>query len=229
MKFLKSLSLLCGVFACLGTSANGFMNFNFEQAVVVSNNSSFGFLDWNLAVPGWSHSNGSDTSIVYHGSPHFGMTQYFLLIDSESPFYSSGALLAGNYSLAFASGYLYTPFEMGVNVPWVNAYISQTLTIPSGTQSLQLQATGPFAVSVGGVNAPLFSLGGNSYAADVSAFAGYLQEVKIINTATIPHRHTIVDNIAFSTVAAPEPQRVTLCALATVLAACRRRRQTALF
>src|SRR3954452_7314851 len=72
----------------LPISAQSFVNLNFEAAQVVSHDPVFGFLDWNLAAPGWSHSSGSDTTIVYYGQEHLGGTQYYMLYDSLSPVYA---------------------------------------------------------------------------------------------------------------------------------------------
>ena len=38
------------------------MNLDFERAVVVPHDSTYGALDWNLAAPGWGHSTGADIS-----------------------------------------------------------------------------------------------------------------------------------------------------------------------
>jgi hypothetical protein len=70
----------------------------------------------------------------------------------------------------------------------------------------------------------MYSLGGNSYGGDFSAFAGPLNEVKIMNTATTIHTPTVIDNVVFSSVAGPEPTSVALPVLGMVLALCRRRK-----
>lgn len=226
MKALKTSSILCGILAgvTLCASGQGLVNFNFEQATVVPTVPTYGFLDWNLAVPGWSHSTGGDTSIVYWGSEHLGISQYYLLMDSTSPFYAPGTQLAGNYSLAFASGHL---SAADFNSPWVNAYVSQTRSVPFGTQSLRLLATGPFQVFVGGVSIPMYSLGGNSYGGDISAFAGLLSEVKIMNTATTIHTPTVVDNVLFSSIGIPEPSSFALSISGVVLLMFRRHKHAA--
>jgi len=216
MKTPKTSSSLCGIIASISLCANGqgFVNFNFEQATVVPTVPTYGFLDWNLAVPGWNHGAGPDTSIVYWGSEHLGITPYYLLMDSMSPVYAPGTQLAGNYSLAFASGHANS---QDFNSPWVNAYVAQTRTVPIGSLSLRLLATGPFAVTVGGVDVPMHALGGNSYGGNISAFAGSQYEVRIINTATTIHTPTVVDNVVFSSVAVPEPSSIALGIIGAVL------------
>jgi len=211
-------TLLIGV--SLSVSGQGLVNAEFEEAIVVPNDPTYGFLDWNLAVPGWNHSEGGDTSIVYWGSEHLGISQYYLLMDATSPFYAPGTQLAGDYSLAFASGHFTTA---DINSPWVNAYISQNANIPSGAHSIQMLATGPFQVFVGGVAVPMYALGGNSYGGDISGFAGSLAEVKIMNTGTTVHTPTVVDNILFSPAVVPEPSSIVLVIAGVVLFVCWRK------
>lgn len=42
----------------------GFVNLDFESGRDVSHEPMPNFLDWNVAVPGWSHGNGNDASRV---------------------------------------------------------------------------------------------------------------------------------------------------------------------
>jgi hypothetical protein len=204
---MKTPTILGGMIASVALCANGqgFVNFDFEQATVVTTYPQPWHLDWDLAVPGWNHSTGSDTSTVFWRGSHTGTTQSFVLIDSRPPFPYLYESLAGKYSLMFSSG-IYSLFDP----IWVNAYISQTPQIPSDSLSLRMLATGPFEVRVGGVEIPMHSLGGNSYGGDISAFAGSLVEVKIINTATTVGVSTVVDNVMFSPMAIPEPKSFVL-------------------
>jgi hypothetical protein len=178
-----------------------FANLNFENAIVVVNDPTFGFLDWNLAAPGWGHSSGSDLGIVYYRSEHLGLTGYYMLYNSISPVYAPGTHLAGQYSLGFSSGYAHS----GQGAPWQYNYLSQTGGIASNIQSFRLLARGPFEVFVGGVQIPMQSLGGNLYAGNISAFAGTTTDFRIVNTATTIHTPVVVDNITFSTIPVPEP------------------------
>ncbi len=209
----SSLPLLAAL-ALLSTAprapAQAFVNLDFEAAIIETNGQSGPamWLDWNLAAPGWSHSAGDSTSIVYYLSEHLGMSQYFLLMDSVSPFYAPGTQLAGDYSLAFASGRL---TDTDPASPWVNAFISQTGTVPAGAQTVRMLATGPFRVFLDDVEVGMTSLGGNAYEGNIAPFAGMQAELRIVNTATMPHTPTMVDNIAFI----PEPSSAVLIVAGT--------------
>jgi hypothetical protein len=192
-------------------------NLTFELANIQINDPTYGFLDWSLAAPYWSHSSGGDTQIIYYGREHLGLSQYYLLMSSTSPVYAPNTQLAGNYSLAFASGY-----ASGTGSgEWINAFISQTLPISSTARSVQLLATGPFKVFVGGSEIPMISLGGNSYAGDITSFAGTTAELKIMNTTPAGfenvHKPTVVDNIVFSPTIVPEPSSVALALLGALV------------
>ena len=213
MKTTFALLLFTASFV-LRVASQGFANLDFERARVLVNDPAFGALDWNVAAPGWGHSSGSDTSIVYYRAPHVGVSQYYLLVDSLS---FSGSLLAGRYSLAFAGGHL---SSVDPDSPWVQAYISQTGVIPGDAQSIRLLATGPFGVFVGGTPIAMQSLGGNAYAGDISAFAGSSAEFRIVNTSPTVQVPVVADDITFSPVAVPEPSTVVLigAALGSLLA-----------
>jgi hypothetical protein len=214
MKRIRAAVSLFGALTVAVFSAEGqaFVNLDFEDAYVQQNDPYFGFLDWGLAAPGWGHSSGQDTGILYYQHGHLSNSQIYWLIDSTSPALAPGAL-DGYYSVAFASGY-----ATSINYPpgpWTTAFISQTGSIPGGMKSIQLLATGPFSVSVGGVNVPMVSLGGNLYGGDITGFAGTTAELKIMNTAPVGYAQvlTTVDDITFSTMAVPEPSTMTLAGL----------------
>jgi hypothetical protein len=227
MKTSKASRILCGLIVGVSLCASGqqFVNANFESASTQPSSVGYPLLEWGTAAPGWSHSSGMDTSYVYYGHPHAGASQYYLLMDSTSPIYAPGTQLAGNYSLAFMSGRA-NAFDF--NSPWVNAYISQTRTVPTTSLSLRMLAVGPFEVRIGEVVVPMYSLGGNSYGGDISGFAGLLAEVKIINTAPpFGGAPTVVDNVFFSPVAIPEPSSFALGLTAAALLRFRRHKHAA--
>jgi len=146
-------------------------------------------------------------AFVYYQQTHLGVSERYLLMDSTSPVWAPGTQLAGNYSLAFASGHSANdPFS-----PWNNAGITQSGFIPSSARSIRMLGTGPFKVFLGGVEIPMLSLGGNSYGGDVSGFAGTTAGLQIINTASADdYTWSIVDNILFSPAAIPEPDSAVL-------------------
>lgn len=213
---MKTSALMLASVVALATPipSPGFTNLNFEAAVVQLNDPAFGWLDWNLAVPGWSHSAGDSTEIVYYGSPHLGMSQWFLLLDTNSfPFGRNSTPLAGDYSLAFVSGFASAAWATN----WTSAFISQSGNIPADARSLQLLATGPFDVFVGGTLIPMHSLGGNSYGGDITSFAGTFAELTIRNASPPPcpcaiWMPTVVDDISFSPITIPEPTVLAMLA-----------------
>jgi hypothetical protein len=212
MKSIKVKSLLFTLAAsvALAAGAQEFVNLNFESATVQTNDPTFGWLDWNLAAPGWNHSSGSATAFIYYGLGHIGIDQIYFLMDSNSLSWMSGTQLAGNYSLAFASGY---HTIAGTPISWVTAFISQTGSIPASSRSLWMLATGPFQVFLGGTEISMDAQGGNLYAGDISGLAGITTaELKIANAAPIGqvHDYAVVDDILFSPITVPEPSCVAL-------------------
>jgi hypothetical protein len=211
-------SIVLASLVAFSSSAQDFVNLNFENAIVPSRHpqpGEFVFLQWNTAAPGWSHSDGGDTSIIYYGSEHLGLSQYYILVDQYSPFYAPGGQLAGRYSLAFASG-----IQQGSvpGSPWVNAYLAQTGLIPEGMNSLTLLATGPFQVYVDGVPISMTPTAENhGFIGDISQYAGTVAEIKIVNTALTVHTPTVLDNVSFSPVPVPEPTAIAIVALGVAL------------
>jgi hypothetical protein len=192
----------------------GFVNLDFEDAVIQPQfPPDHTFLDWSLALPGWR----SGWSVLHYREGHLGVTWVFLLMDSTSPVWAPGTQLAGDYSLAFASGYASNdPFS-----PWQQVSIEQSGFIPSWARSIRMLATGPFRIFLGSEEISMFSLGANLYRGDVSEFAGETARLLILNTASVGsvHNYTIVDNIVFSTEAIPEPSSLALLGFGAVLLA----------
>lgn len=190
-----------------------FTNLGFEDAVVVPANPVFGWLDWGLAVPGWGHSPGSDTGIVYHGHTHVGVTQWFRLVDASSVGGLPGSPLQGQYSMQFASGHV----SGDPASAWVPAYLSQTGLIPAEAMSLTFLASRAIEVTAGGASLAPLPLGGGSYAVDVSAYAGTVVELRFINTTLQLHDPVTLDGLAFSTTPVPEPATWLLFGLGALL------------
>lgn len=213
---MRILSLCVSlVLAVSCARGQGFINLNFESGLSGTSSSDY-------AIPGWTTSFSPST---YYGSPHLGFTPYFLLVSSNSPTYNPGTQLAGRYSLAMKSGRA-SSFDPP-NSPWVDAYISQTGDIPSSALSIRLLAApGPsngslpppvLRVFVGGVQIPMFSLGGNSYGGNIASFAGSTSELRIVNGNPVNNfGELMVDNIVFSPTAIPEPSSASLLVLGAI-------------
>lgn len=215
MKALFAL-ILSGAVASVA-HGQAFTNLGFEEATSVPDPGGPGIqlLDWSTAVPGWGHSMGADTSVVYYGGTHVGQTQWFLLVDGAT---MPGGPLAGAYSLQFASGYS----NFGSST-WVNAYVSQTGSVPTDAKSVTLLATGPLGITINGTDVPLVSLGGSAYGIDISPYAGLAVELKFINTSSEFFKPVTLDSVAFSTSPVPELPVWLMLGPASVLFALRGR------
>jgi len=199
---------------CVSTVVCGqeFINLDFEDAVVQPLPPDNITLEWSFAVPGWN----SGLPFVYYREGPLGVEPFYLLMDSTSPAWAPGTQLAGNYSLAFASGYAGNDPFSGL---WLNAGITQSGLVPSWARSIRMLGTGPFQVILGSVEIPMFFLGGNSYGGDISGFAGQTAELKILNTASVGDvgHGSVVDNILFSPEAIPEPSTIPFLVMGALL------------
>lgn len=217
---LVVLLLACVAGSCASQSLT---NLGFELGVVEPNDPMFGWLDWSVAVPGWSHTPGDDTGIVYYGYSHIGVTQWFMLVDANNPSYRP---LSGRYSMALMSGF----YDMGMT-EWVNAAISQRGLIPSYARSIRFMATGNVGITVNGSHRNVVSVGPNTYAADVSGFAGSVCDLAFVDRNTSfewwTNGPSMVDSISFSTTPViPEPSSLIALGggLISLLGLARRRR-----
>ncbi|WOO43075.1 hypothetical protein [Rubellicoccus peritrichatus] len=200
----------------LASTASAFTNLDFESAAVVSNDPTFGFLDWSLAVPGWNHSKGNDTSVVYYGSSHLGTTQAYSLLDTANPQHFTDAPLEGNYSITFRSG----DFDLFADpIVYGHAFIAQEGTIPVGTRSLSLLAQGEFQVFFDG-NEILMSEGSADLRiGDLTPYQGSTGELKIMESGPEWSGSAVVlDNILFSTTPIPESNNYTLLLSLSIIA-----------
>ena len=213
--FMQARILICVLLTTASVFGQGFINGSFERSPFQQPPPSTGFpqfLDWATWAPGWSHSSGDDTGVLYYDRTHLGISQWYLLVRNPgSTFF--GQPLAGSYSLAMHSGYF---DNQDFNSPWTEAFISQTAIVPADTLSLRLLASGSVNVFANGNPVPLVPLGGNQYGADFSPYAGLLTELKISNVTTpgnLGAPPTILDNISFSSTPVPEPGTLALLIL----------------
>lgn len=191
---IATLTVLLAV--CAPVCAQGFFNLDFESASTAGATPPISLLPWDSAAPGWGHSGGVDTDFVFYGAPHVGVTQWFLLVDERA----SDGVLVGNYAMSFASGYS----SSGPGSSWVFAYLSQSGAVPLDARSLQFVSSGPLAVQINGAPIPIYSTGAQSYALDVSQFAGSFAEIRFINTSSELFESVTLDAVAFSASPVPE-------------------------
>ena len=197
------LILLCG--SSITASSQSFRNMNFESIGGTAVPSDGIWLNWNLAAPGWAHPLGGDSVFVYHRNPpQDSIAQFYFLIDSSSTKWSP---LEGNYSLALFSGHYN---RNDASSPWVGSYVEQTGVIPVGAQSFHFLAQGDFSLTLDSTQVPLSKLADNSYAADISKFAGETVSLRFSNNSAELQQPVILDGMGFSVQAIPEPSSAGL-------------------
>jgi len=199
--------------------AQGFVNLNFESANV-SGFQPESIVPISSALPGWSGFYGSDpTSQVLYDVISLDAAM-ISLIDNNALFFGP---LQGNYS-AFLFG----------GTDGVSSSISQTGTIPIGTESLRMDAWSYGASPIVAINGqpinmvPLQTFANYTlYGGDISSYSGL-----VTLSFTEPPPLTVtggasqfeLDNILFSTtVLTPEPGIVALTAIGGLLFGARKR------
>jgi PEP-CTERM motif len=187
--------------------AQGFMNLDFENAVIVPDSSHPNEVFANSAIPGWTAYVGStpQTSIVYN-TVSLGATSIAILGATGVP-----SSLSGAYSIDLYGGQTAT-----------SASISQTGLVPVGTQSILFKAhySGPpggtLLVSLGGQGiafSPISSTANYTiYGGDVSAFAGQAEQL-VFAAPQGANNYWNLDDIQFSSQAVPEPSTLALSVL----------------
>lgn len=212
--------LLVGSGRCL---SQGFINLNFEQANVSDYSPGSTSVPTSDAFPGWEAYFGSgQVEYVWYDEISIGGNGISLWDANSEGYYP----IAGQYSAALFAG------------PYESESISQTGTVPNGTESLTIDIyddNGPFSVSLGGQTLDLVALSEGStpdypytvYGADISAFAGLAnQQLTITSLAGGEPNGIVVDNIQFSTSPVPEPDTLALCALGGLSLALRWRKKS---
>jgi len=201
----------------------GFVNLNFESATIAPTppgGSTFP-ADPTQALPGWTV-GGANTVVSYNdlslGAP---------AVDLMGPNFPNGAgytPLQGSYSV------LLQYFGIDGSPPT----LSQTATVPSGTQSItflvpsgqNVADSTATVVTLNGVNIPLVPIDGDLVAGNVSAFAGSPAQLTF---STINSDVSVYfDDIQFSPSAVPEPNSFGLFGLGGLLLAWRCRKTQAI-
>jgi hypothetical protein len=207
-----------------------FQNLDFESANIPASTPAPSLVPISEALPGWNAYLTADgvtypQTEVYYDAISLGDAA--ISIDDAKV----SSPLQGNYS-AFLFGGAAPPTVPGGSL--YSASISQTGTVPAGTQSLQFDAYvsgAPFAVTLGGQTIDMIPLdtlahytlwGGNipSALADQSETLSFIEPPA---TGTQPSMFEL-DNITFSTTAVPEPNSIVLTGIGGLIFAWYRRR-----
>jgi hypothetical protein len=199
----------------VGFSQDNFQDLKFEAANV-SGDEVNSLVPTTSAFPGWQAFIGtSATSQVGYDFISIGAPLISIVDNKVAP------PIQGNYT-----AYLFAATFSTVSY---SATLSQTATVPSGTESIQMDASqsdyASFVVTLGGTTINMIPLQTFSdytlYGGDVSTFAG--NDVTLSITELPP---TIsgyspslleLDNITFSTTVVPEPNVVALSAMGGLL------------
>lgn len=199
-----------------------FQNLNFEAAnLPVIPSGQFGGQVSSLdALPSWTAYFGTNqTSLVLHNNLTVGAVS----ISVFGPNFGTSQILQGNYSVLLRSGL------SGLDTP-AGAVLAQTGNIPATALSIQFMArqllgnlSSLLVVSVGGQNLPLVPLSITPnytlYGANISAYSGLTRELRIgsLPLAGPEYGSFLIDGIAFSNQAVPEPSTLGLLGLGALL------------
>jgi len=236
---LTHIHTLLAVALASGTVANAqgiFQNLNFESAnVPASGPQPYGtFVPIGSALPGWRAYLGTDqqTQVGYNAPAN--STASITLIGptwdaTDSGRYGGVGVIGGNYSVDLQTGA--SPTMPGTSE---NASIAQNGSVPSTAQSLQFDAyeTTPLSVSFNG-NAlvPVALSSGvsadgvpyTSYGASISAWSGQTGQLEFTADFNGSFNFVVLDDIAFSTQAIPEPSPLALTGVGALVFALYRR------
>jgi hypothetical protein len=214
---MRTFFVFCCILSCVSAEGQGFFfNLNFEFSRTPNSGVPNDSVPITNALPGWSgFIAGSRVSTVLYDDYPLG-SPAISLEDSHGNF---GAI-DGNYS-AIVFG------ETGATGA-VSGTISQTGIIPAPTLSLLVKmrigdTTLPPVVTLGGQSLnmiPLQTLPAYTlYGASISSFAGQVATLSF--SAPIPSgaapSWVVLDDIAFSTIAVPEPSTLGLAMAGSVL------------
>ena len=198
----------------LSVCAQGFVNLDFEKAVIVTDPSvpyyPYGVYA-SYALPGWTAVGFISPTYISYNALSLGATSVTLCGTNSS--YSPSAL-SGLFSID-----LYGGSGVGLSA----ASISQTGLVPANAISIRFIAQGvpqpfggPLLVSMGGQNTPYvaISTGPNYtvYAGDVSAYAGQVAQLSF-SAPNGANNYWEFDGIQFSSAPVPEPSTYAILAL----------------
>jgi hypothetical protein len=197
------LVILFLITGCMGFS-QGFVNLGFESARIIPLTQGAAFPPYSVAttnaVPGWTvYYGAAQQSQITYNDPALGSTFVTL-------YATNGQQIAGNFSVLLQGGGTAT-----------DASISQTALTPVTAESILFKAEynngvpegGLLLVSMNGQNIPFFSistgLNYTLYGGDISAFAGQTALLTFSAPRLSHDNNWNIDDIVFSSQAAPEP------------------------
>ena len=188
----------------------GFINLNFESAVIKLDTSSVYYpyaVVASNAIPGWNAYGYLNTTPIV--VPSLGYNTIALdgaAVNLETATNSFPRAIQGNYSILLQGGSQYITYTNGVSM-------GQTGQIPVTAQSLTYWG-GPLTVTFNGNLIALAAVSSTAdytvWGADISAYAG--QTGQLLFTAPW-QRGGFLDNIQFSSTAVPEPGTLALITL----------------
>jgi len=206
--------LMFGSWHCF---SQGFVNLNFENAIITPDPSSPYYPNAvyaSDAIPGWTATGFIGPNDILYNSASLGSTSVSILGTSGFP-----PALDGNFSI-----YLYGGSTAS------SASISQTAVVPVSAASLLFEAqqsgTGTLQVSLGGQNISFFALSSGAnytlYGGNIPSAFDNQSEQLMFSALEGGNNFWNIDDIQFSPSAVPEPSVLGLSALGGLLLAWRR-------
>jgi hypothetical protein len=224
------------ILAAVGSAqAQNFVNLGFEDIKFTSPaEPGTMLLTWDEAIPGWTHSEGDSTDVVYYLYPHAGYSQSYVLLprDAGGPV---SFWISGSFGVLMSVGTYFEQEPRGFDV-W--PFIEQRGLIPPGRTTLRVIANAPLGVTLDGVGlamrpdaldptSPTYEEDRLSYvgewSADISSFAGQVVSLRVALN-DVRFKSLFVDDIRFLPVPEPSSAALTLAGILVGVAVVRRRR-----